>query len=561
MSEENKSTLVVLVHGLGGQPTDLNRLGTEIMHILGPRCETLVPKLAHANAASTANPVAVCQELLGKIDEQVKGRDYDKIILVGHSLGAGLIRKVWVMAHGMTVEGAVPELKNGLPWAGKITRLVLMAAMSRGWSVSSALNPVDRLKWWFGTTVGDLLRSAFGIETLASAMQRGAPFLTTLRLECLALSTTPMGQETLTVQLLGSNDDYVAPSDNIDIASGHGFYYLEVPGAKHREIVMLGEKGSGSDTVNKLKLALTGTKGELAAVSETIETIYEVSNESPDDFDVENVPARSQQIDNVVFVIHGIRDRGFWTRRLAMAIKRTANGRCRTVTSTYGYFPMGPFLLPWKRLDKVRWLLDQYVTAKALYPNAKFSYVGHSNGTYLLAKALELCPAIKFDRVVFAGSVVRTDYDWQKFFNKTNQVQAMINYVATRDRVVAIFPYGLERMGIGDLGGAGHLGFKDNTSNVKYVRGEHSAALAEHHWPTIADFVLGLNTTTPQGETDNPEPETVRLGWLSPLLWGLIVMLVAVLLAFPLALMGDKVGWAILFLVLWKIVTTVLAKA
>ena len=129
--------------------------------------------------------------------------------------------------------------------------------------------------------------------------------------------------------------------------------------------------------------------------------------------------------------------------------------------------PHGSFLLPWMRRDKVEWLLDQYVTAKALYPRADFSYVGRSHGTYLLAKALELCPAIRFKRAVFAGSVVRRRYDWTRFFPTTAvdpnsgeripaQVKGVLNYVATADWVVAIFPYGLERLRLQDLGGAGH---------------------------------------------------------------------------------------------------------
>ncbi len=64
------------------------------------------------------------------------------------------------------------------------------------------------------------------------------------------------------------------------------------------------------------------------------------------------------------------------------------------------------------RRSKVEWLMDQYTENLALYPNADFSFVGHSNGTYLLAKALLEYPACKFKNVVFAGSVVNKNYDW-----------------------------------------------------------------------------------------------------------------------------------------------------
>ena len=41
------------------------------------------------------------------------------------------------------------------------------------------------------------------------------------------------------------------------------------------------------------------------------------------------------------------------------------------------------FLRPGVRQEKVEWLMDRYTEAKAMYPKAKFHFVGHSHGTYL----------------------------------------------------------------------------------------------------------------------------------------------------------------------------------
>ena len=67
------------------------------------------------------------------------------------------------------------------------------------------------------------------------------------------------------------------------------------------------------------------------------------------------------------------------------------------------------------------------------------------------------------------------------------QVESVLNYVATSDLVVALLPNGLGKLGVRDLGGAGHDGFKDAgaVSQVRYVRGGHSAALEEVHWDEI----------------------------------------------------------------------------
>jgi hypothetical protein len=155
---------------------------------------------------------------------------------------------------------------------------------------------------------------------------------------------------------------------------------------------------------------------------------------------------------------------------------------------------MLPFLCPWMRRVKVEWLLDLYVTVKAWNPKARISYIGHSNGTYVLAGALRACRAVSIHNVVFAGSVVRSDFDW-KVLQSSRQVGSVLNYVATADWVVAIFPRMLQKAGLQrDLGGAGYDGFSDSSpgvTDIEFVPGRHSAALDELHWPDIAAFVLG----------------------------------------------------------------------
>ena len=94
---------------------------------------------------------------------------------------------------------------------------------------------------------------------------------------------------------------------------------------------------------------------------------------------------------DVVFVVHGIRDKGYWTRKIARVVVRKGRQMSRRVVAlapTYGYFAMLPFLFPWTRRAKVEWLLDLYVTVKCWHPGADVSFIGHSNGTYILAGAV-----------------------------------------------------------------------------------------------------------------------------------------------------------------------------
>src|ERR1700682_3803415 len=74
-------------------------------------------------------------------------------------------------------------------------------------------------------------------------------------------------------------------------------------------------------------------------------------------------------------VIQGIRDMGYWTHKVGRMIQRegaATNCLFATVTASYGYFPLLPFLLPSRRRQKLHWLVDPYVAAKAAYPNAEF---------------------------------------------------------------------------------------------------------------------------------------------------------------------------------------------
>jgi hypothetical protein len=197
---------------------------------------------------------------------------------------------------------------------------------------------------------------------------------------------------------------------------------------------------------------------------------------------------------NVAFVMHGIRDDGYWTHRLAKAIKEHAakqNLRFEAITAIYGYFAMLPFVLSWIRSQKVEWLMDLYVSAKARFPSATFHYVGHSNGTYLAAKALEQYPAARFGHIYFAGSVVRTDFDWPAYVNEKRVQKIHIARGAT-DWVVALLPKSLDYFT--DLGGVGFEGTErgggTGYSIGGYGYGGHGGAIREAHWSRIAGFVV-----------------------------------------------------------------------
>jgi hypothetical protein len=436
---------------------------------------------------------------------------------VGHSYGAALVRAIWAKAMGGQPDGT-GDLQQAHVWASNISRLILAAAVARGWNQLAPVTTDVRIGVWLGNMLETVTRPGWGMLDV----RRGAPWITTTRLQTMDLNRkleasgrTPP----ITVQLLGTVDDVVAPADNVDLATGSNFFYVNVPGANHLNVVDV-EGEVGAERRRLFLEALLRRPEDLKALAVSPEELRDMVDENLNDHDLDwadpggntsessvSPVAVRPDVELVVFLTHGIRDYGHWTKRLAVRVKEAGRNRwptpmkVRTVTSSYGFFPMGPFVLKAERRKRTGWLMDQYVTAKAAYPNAVFSFVGHSNGTYLAASALKECPAIHFNDIVFAGSVVRTNFEWQDlmkpqhFGERKPQVGRVLNYVATGDIVVALFPGGMQWMRFPDLGGAGHHGFEPdpqpNVRNIFYVPGSHDAALKDHHWSEITDFVLG----------------------------------------------------------------------
>jgi alpha-beta hydrolase superfamily lysophospholipase len=487
------------------------------------------------NMLSLSDPLGIARDLVYLIGQHIRhankrGEKYDEIILIGHSIGGLLARQVYIIAY-QEAEQRVANVsvengdEPGGAWAEKVTRIVLLAGMNRGWSISEHMNLRRAILMKIGAAIGQIVLSVTGKRLLIFQVRRGAPFITQLRLDWIAMEARARqrGQQfAMTIQLLGSIDDLVSPDDNLDLVSGRNFIYLDVPESGHETVIEMDETKEGKARREVLVHALSESEDRLRSTTFT-----------PAD---EGLPSARENISDVIFVIHGIRDTGYWTHKIARRVQEFGEGRSKppkiyaSETSTYGYFAMFPFLLPARRREKVEWLMDQFTEAKALYPNAKFSFVAHSNGTYLLAKALSDYPSCKFEHVVFAGSVVRRKYDW-KLMLKQGKVKAVLNYVATTDWVVAWFPGAVEMVRLQDLGSAGHNGFnqiksEDSGTNQqlyqrRYVPGGHGAAIQENMWSDIAYFILhGAPPARGTPALARHRSWWVVLGgWMAPVIW------------------------------------------
>jgi len=507
--------LVVIVHGL--RRGELAHVPDVVAREL-PHADLLLPIY---NAGWRSNVDAV--ELAGELSELIQarydqhasdsGKPYDRIILIGHSRGALFVRKAYVFACGQSHELRRAGLRpRPLAWAGAVQRIVLLAGMQRGWSLSPK---PPRMSWPYclGLRALEQLSRPLRVGKLMKAIKRGAPFVANLRVQWINLirADHPMP---VTVQILGDMDHLVTAGDNIDLQAGYNFVYLKAPsGTTHAGVVDFTHPGRQQVFLR----ALLTPDGQLQS-----------EYDSPPD----QKPDTS--VEQVVFIMHGIRDYGGWTRRLAAILKRRAQEKGRklvTITSSYGYFPMLNFLLLSERQKNVRWFMDQYTEALARYPKAApIDFAGHSNGTYLLASALDRYAACNFGRAVFAGSVVPRKFPWDQMVGE-GRIRAIRNYVATRDVIVGVFPRLFERGG--DIGSAGFFGFQREPAagdEFHYLSGGHGVGVSAANLESVASFLV-------DGTLHDPPPEITRgkqasgAILLSKLNWLVCIVLVVALLA------------------------------
>lgn len=467
--------LFVLVHGWEHTAKNLDQLKCAVQAAF-PADDVLLPSYPASRWSNGDLRVVAekCVELIECAWGQHGNAGYKQIILIGHSLGALIARKVYLIAHGQYSDYQQRPLfvVGKRAWAPCITRLVLLAGMNRGSKLwpKNAQTPLLR---WLGRVLSLTLARGLRLGRLVRAAHRGAPFVVNLRLDWLQLTSTGV-EPNMVVQLAGLRDTVVDASDHVDLLSGRTFHYLPVEGTSHHALVQLDSTPAGQDRKAKFLTALQGN-GSLPGEA------------------VPNVAQPDKTVTQVLLLMHGIRDYGKWTEDVRNEIQK--NTAVRAEITNYDYLPLLPFLLGLGRNRQVRLLMDRYAEARSRYPNAAVSFLGHSNGTYVMASALRRYPACRFARVAFLGSILHRRFPWRR------EMQACVgqlrNYVATADCVVAIFPSFFEAVRIlpvnRDFGSAGHTGFTqvdDRFQNVTYIEGGHGAGLEPKHRGAVLSFLM-----------------------------------------------------------------------
>lgn len=385
--------------------------------------------------------------------------------------------------------------QDKLPWADAVDRVVLFASLNRGIEVSM------HRRWWLPAVawLGRVL--PYSRHWLAHDVLRASSFVTNLRIAWLR-SINSMQRPPVMVQYLGEDDDLVKQEDSRDIETFATGTQVLISGATHGDLIRL-------DTADD-------PDARFALIADAF------TKPRPD-----HVPRQGDPSKQVVIVLHGIRaSNDDWPRHLENLIETTWPDT-EVIAATYGRFSARKFMIPATRRRFLSWMQDTYAEQLAANPQATFHFVGHSNGTYLLGHSLESIPAMRFKRIVLAGSVLPQTYDWQGR-HRDVQFEELRNHRAAGDIPVGVLCAALRGLFMRDIGTAGVYGFNwENPSKKEfyYYDGGHSAALGQDNLPRLADFVMTGEDHPPAGPiVQQPKGGFSLLSRAAPVISWLVVL-------------------------------------
>lgn len=527
--------LIVLVHGLLGRAKieSAANLAREAL----PNSDLMIFDYdcrynSNADAYEIANHIEI------SIHEAHRRHQYSEIILVGHSMGGVFLRKALIWGFGLQDDRQHLGMRNRREWVKAVSRIVSLACLNRGWSISPRPRKMA-LPTYFTIWIGERLARLSRSGKLILAVQRGAAFIADTRVQWITLcrGELPCGSSLpQTIHLLGDRDDMVSREDSMDLAAAKDTIFVSLHDTGHREICTA-LCNSLTDAEKKrrsiVQLALQGQTDKL-------------------DIDTNSPPREDASVNRIIYIMHGIRDYGEWTDHLRKAINNepSASGiKPLVVNKKYGHFPMLPFLFYMDRQKYVRLFMDEYTENKARFPNASiFDYIGHSNGTYILASALQRYRTLKISKVYFAGSVVPKNYKWIPLAD-AGRIDCLVNVVASRDWVVALFPRLFEQfaewtgrtqtLGALDLGSAGFRGFEDSKDpysrieNFQFADGAHGVGVDvanPEKCSAIVRYIL-LNEKNGLAIFADTSAQNKFLSFLSNICWLVWLLLAALFFA------------------------------
>lgn len=443
----------------------------------------------------------------------------DAIIIAGHSFGGVLARAAFLL------DASTPETP-GHPWTKLVRRMVLLGSPNAGYRTNAPGTP---LRW----------RLAYAIATpffdfTFEKVQAGGYWITDLRLRWLEAYRQDPDRPRV-IQVLGTSDFLVTHTDILDQQFMPHAKVYEIPGADHGGLIAIDSAPDPDRRYEQLKTAILGRADEAT--------------------DAERPP----KPEPTAFILHGIRASalGTWVSDLGADFAAAAGpDGVAVVSPDTGYFSAMDFALPGTRRRKVHEFLKLYGDAYASRDPNRFVFAGHSNGTYMMAQALDRVPSMRFRKIYLAGTVLPRRYDWQRLFAQ-QQIgsrgddgwtagQVRVDR-ATTDVPVGLLCSWLRGLGMTDVGTAGVDGFENasivDLDQTRRFRGGHGSALKERKQLTkVARYLADADS--------EPGPTVKSSGWFErisrvlgqrPVAWGMLLSMLAGL-GFGFAKLGQAKG-------------------
>lgn len=389
------------------------------------------------------------------INEYQRNEGYERIVLVGHSLGALAVRHAYLIARGSDPESGKPHA-----WGRRVTHMVLLAAPNRGVKLT------PRFVLFAALHVGRLPLGALRDYRTSSDYMAHLAVLW-------ARQSYGSGVGPIVTNIYAAADEWISPDDAVDPYQFRCAHQIAAPAASHMGILK-----PDSNAATAALLSACSRKDHLSRLK---------------------LPLGPS---NVVILLHGIRTQHEqWTAELASLLKSRLPD-WEVVIPKYGFMSALRFCVPQLRRRRLGWFKRTYLHYVSRNPNVVIHVVAHSNGTFLLGRCMQAVPSMRFGRVALLGSVLPADFSWSRVRGR-GQLQLVRNERSCRDAPVALLCSGLRGLGMTDIGSSGYLGFHDDWPGKREVywhRGGHDAALASRNLNVLADFVAGnANAVPPAG--------------------------------------------------------------
>jgi len=188
----------------------------------------------------------------------------------------------------------------------------------------------------------------------------------------------------------------------------------------------------------------------------------------------------------LLITVHGIRTYGHWQERLGRMV--TESGANVTIYNyKYGYFSVLAFMIPMLRWWVTRRFKRDLVRVVNQRQWRAVDIVAHSFGTHLVAwSLLALRDSLRVDTVIFAGSVLKSTFDWREIVGTA--ARRVINECGAHDSILV-----LNQLFVLFTGMAGRVGFSGMTGpelvNRFYLFG-HSGFFEPTGGTTDADIFM-----------------------------------------------------------------------